>query len=204
MNAFRSHLADNVKSELNTEPLRYVVNCNHLSVLQHVLTQTLSQNIRQPTTANLQSTEEKGKALWDSIYEPYSAKLLSKLADSHPDLPVHILSANYGPLFSDPLHKFPPGHFKIGRVLTSLLAISCLRAQQGTGPQLTSHVFGLKKSVSPGSGADQEASVSGVEWLVSDQGVEWALKSVDSIAEMVVGPARTSFAGPPLHVKAKL
>jgi hypothetical protein len=31
-----------------------------------------------------------------------SDKLLAKLAESHPDLPVHILHAHYGHMFADP------------------------------------------------------------------------------------------------------
>jgi hypothetical protein len=161
--------------------------------------------LSEPTENNLNGTKIKGRALWDSIYEPHSAKLLAKLAQSHPDLPVHILTSHYGPLFSDPLEQFPEGHFKIGRLLTSVVAIACLRAQQGVGPQLTSHVFGLKKALLEGGGAEGESAVQGQDWLTSDEGVEWALKSVDAIAEGVVGQGKTSFAGAPDGaVKAKL
>jgi hypothetical protein len=47
--------------------------------------------------------------------------------------------------------------------------------------------------------------VDGQEWLTSDEGVKWALESVDGIAEVVVGRGRSSFAGAPGdEVKAKL
>ena len=89
-------------------------------------------------------------------------------------------------------------------MLTSVVAIACLRAQQGVGPQLTSHVFGLKKALLEGGGAEGEAKVDGQEWLTSDEGVRWALESVDGIAEVVVGRGRSSFAGAPGELKAKL
>lgn len=132
-------------------------------------------------------------SLWKSIYQPHDEKLLAKLADSHPDLPVHILSSHYGPLLADPRVGFPPGHAKIGRVLTSVVAIACLRAQGGVGPQVTSHVFGLRKSLDAGSGAESEDKVEGHEWLASEQGCQWVLEQVDKIVE-VVTPQGPSFA----------
>ncbi|KAK4687969.1 hypothetical protein P7C73_g2150, partial [Tremellales sp. Uapishka_1] len=129
-----------------------------------------------PTTSNLQPTQERGRALWDSIYSPHHEKLLAKLGDSHPDLPVHILNSHYGPNLAD-----PPQHSIVGRVLTSVIAISCLRAQTGVGPQVTSHVFGLKKAL---EGADGKG-LQGQDWLVSDEGVEWVLESVDDISRTV-------------------
>lgn len=176
----------------------------HVS-LRHLTRNSLAAIDRQPTEHNVNATQIKARSLWDGIYEPHASKLLAKLAQSHPDLPVHILSSHYGPLFSDPVETFPEGHYKIGRVLTSVVAIACLRAQQGVGPQLTSHVFGLKKALLEGGGAEGEAPVDGQEWLTSDEGVKWALESVDGIAEVVVGRGRSSFAGAPGdEVKAKL
>ena len=74
--------------------------------------------------------------------------------------------------------------------------MTCLRAQQGVGPQVTSHVFGLKKANLEGGGADGEAKVQGQDWLCSDEGVEWVLESTDEISE-VVAAGQTSFAGGP-------
>lgn len=170
---------------------------------------TVSQ--RQPSAEDLPATLKRGKALWDAIYEPHSTKLLAKLAESHPDLPVHILTSHYGPLFSDPSSwgtdgsAVPQGHAKIGRILTSVVAIACLRAQRGVGPQLTSHVFGLKKAALEGGGAEGEATIQGEEWLTSDDGVRWLIESVDELAKEVPG-GRTTFAGEPDEppVKAKL
>jgi len=147
-----------------------------------------------PTPDNLATTSTRGRALWDSVYEPHSTKLLSKLSAAHPDLPTHILQSHYGPLLSDPFRTAPPGHFKAGRVLTSLVAIACLRAQQGVGPQVTSHVFGLKKALLEGGGAEGEEPVKGQEWLTSDEGVTWVISSTDDISR-VVGEGRTTFGG---------
>ena len=158
---------------------------------------------RLPKADNLKSSLERGRALWDSIYEPHSTKLLNKLGDAHPDLPVHILASHYAYLLSDPFLHHLPGGSKIGRVLTSVVAIAALRAQQGVAPQLTSHVFGLKKSLLEGGGADGEPAVQGQDWLTSDEGIEWVLQSTDEITE-VVGQGRPTFAGDVTRSKAKL
>lgn len=79
--------------------------------------------------------------------------------------------------------------------------MACLRAQQGVTPQLTSHVFGLKKSLLEGGGADGETELRGQEWLTSDEGVTWVIESTDEISR-VVGQGRTTFAAP--MEKAKL
>jgi hypothetical protein len=140
---------------------------------------------RKATPENVTAADARGKALWDNIYQPYSDKLIAKLGESHPDLPVHILHAHYGHMFADPLNKFPAGHFKVGRVLTSVVAMSCLKAQQGVAAQLTSHVYGLKKSLQEGSGAENEEPMKGQEWLVSDDGVEWILRAVEEVCTTV-------------------
>lgn len=152
--------------------------------------------------SRLEPVSLTGRALWDGIYSPHHVKLLAKLGEAHPDLPAHILHSHYSHLLSDPLQSFPEGHHKIGRVLTSIVAIACLRAQQGVAPQLTSHVFGLKKALLEGGGGEGEKGlVKGEEWLTDDAGVEWVLDSTDKISEVVAG--RTSFAGP-VGDKAKL
>lgn len=155
---------------------------------------------RTPSPDNVMAAGARGKALWDAIYQPYSDKLIAKLAESHPDLPVHILHAHYGHMFADPLKTFPEGHFKVGRVLTSVVAMSCLKAQQGVAAQLTSHVYGLKKSLQEGGGAEGEEPIKGQEWLVSDEGVEWILRTVEEVCK-TINPA---WERPEGQVKAKL
>ncbi|WVQ73745.1 hypothetical protein IAR50_003325 [Cryptococcus sp. DSM 104548] len=176
LTSLRAHLPEDVINELSTTPTREL------------------------TPQNVKETLARGKSLWDAIYEPFSAKLLSKLSDAHPDMPVHILTSHYSHLLSDPFNTSPPGGAKVGRVLTSVVAMACLRAQQGVGPQLTSHVFGLKKSLLEGGGAEGEEALQGQEWLTSDEGVRWVLESTDEISQ-VLTEGRASFAGP---VKAKL
>jgi hypothetical protein len=74
----------------------------------------------------------------------------------------------------------------LGRVLTSVIAIACLRSQGGVAPQVTSHVFGLRKSLERGSGAEkEEEKVEGQEWLTSEEGCQWVLEWVDKIVETV-------------------
>lgn len=130
----------------------------------------------------IEPAKERGRALWDSIYRPFESKLLSKLALSHPDLPVHILNS-YAVLFSDPPNV--PRSADIGRVLTSLVGITCLRAQTGVGPQVTSHVFGLRKAFEDGTWEMGSEVDEGWRWLGGDEGNEWVLGSVDRIVEAI-------------------
>ena len=138
----------------------------------------------------------RGRALWDSIYRPFEQKLYEKLARAHPDLPVHIVESEYGALFSDPAVSAPHGA-NVGRVLTSVVAVACLRAQTGVGPQVLSHVFGLRKAV---EGETMVEDVEGAKWLASDEGSEWLLKKVDEVVTAIGG----GFAGGYGELKAKL
>ncbi|GAB1317647.1 hypothetical protein MFIFM68171_07857 [Madurella fahalii] len=147
---------------------------------------------RALTPDNLAAVARRGRDLWESVYTPFDAKLETKLAESHPDLPVHILGSHYGPLLADPA---PPadrnGLASVGRNLTSVVAIACLRAQTGVGPQVLSHVFGLRKGVEQRTHVSEfegeEGERVGVERLAGDEGCEWLLKSVDEIAGAIGG-----------------
>lgn len=154
LNAFKAGLPDSVSSQLSRTPTR------------------------APTPANIATTGERGQSLWDSIYRPFERKLYEKLADSHPDLPVHILNSHYGALLSDPVRTTGAS---AGRVLTSIVAVACLRAQSGVGPQVTSHVFGLRKALEDGSWLTDVETEAGARWLGSDEGNAWILNSVDTI-----------------------
>ncbi|OCL06819.1 hypothetical protein AOQ84DRAFT_320886 [Glonium stellatum] len=148
---------------------------------------------RIPTPENITSIRDRGRALWNSIYRPYEDKLFDKLSESHPDLPVHILNSHYGALLADPENR--PGGAKVGRVLASVVAVSCLRAQTGVGPQVTSHVFGLRKAVEDGTWVEDDAvSEEGAKWLASDEGSVWLLESVDRIVEAISYGKGSSFA----------
>jgi len=172
---FRSSLPADVRSALNTIPSRIML----------------------PGTLN--DWKGRGRALWDSVYKPFETKLLNKLADSHPDLPVHIINSNYAPLFTDPADR--PGGVRAGRILTSLLAIACLRAQTGVGPQVVSHVFGLRKAVDDGTWKAPEVTEEEVKWLASEEGNTWILNTVDRIVEAIGQQQGTTFAP---GIKAKL
>jgi hypothetical protein len=128
---------------------------------------------------------------------------VAKLSDSHPDLPVHILNHEYGALFADPESLGHVSGAKVGRVLTSIVAVACLRAQTGVGPQVTSHVFGLRKAYEDGSfKANGEFEVEGGEWLASDEGNIWLLEAVDRIIE-ALGQGKGSTFAPGME-RAKL
>lgn len=160
---------------------------------EDVAKQLTTKPSRQPTVSNVESTKQKGRALWDSIYRPYESKLIEKLAQSHPDLPVHIVDSEYGSLFADPDRTPAPGQ-KVGRIATSIMAIACLRAQTGVGPQVTSHLFGLRKALEDGTWRDDVQNEEGAKWLASDEGGEWILESVDSIVEAIGEGKGSSFA----------
>ncbi|CAG8960099.1 hypothetical protein HYFRA_00010577 [Hymenoscyphus fraxineus] len=177
LGAFRASLPSEVVDSLSTKPTRI------------------------PNQENINSIIARGDSLWDSIYHPFSTKLVAKLASSHPDLPVHILNHEYGALFADP-PSLPAGA-KVGRVLTSIVAVACLRSQTGVGPQVISHVFGLRKAYEDGSAqAEGEFPVEGGEWLASDEGNMWLLESVDSIVEALGKGEGSTFA--PGMTKSKL
>ena len=155
---------------------------------------------RQLTSQNISDSLARGRKLWDSVYKPFEGKLLDRLAQSHPNLPVHIINGHYSNLLSDPPNDSP---LRVGRVLTSLAAIACLRAQTGVGPQVTSHVFGLRKAFQDGSA---ESDVEGGEWLATDEGNQWILNSIDEIVQ-TLGEGRGSTFAPGMggdKLKAKL
>ena len=141
---------------------------------------------REVNTQNLPSVRQRGRELWKSVYTPFDEKLVAKLADSHPDLPVHILGSHYGPLLADPDSTAKGGLGRVGRGLTSVVAVACLRAQTGVGPQVLSHVFGLRKAVEQGVLSEGEEE-EGVGRLARDEGCEWLVRSVDAIAEAIGG-----------------
>ncbi|GAA97871.1 uncharacterized protein L969DRAFT_96252 [Mixia osmundae IAM 14324] len=141
---------------------------------------------RQPTRQNIDAITARSKEIWRKVYRPYDAKLIEKLGQYHPDLPVHILNSHYGALLSDPVDQPSP----IGRVLVSLVAIGCLRGTGGVGPQLTSHVFGLKKAGEEGDIDPVTSEGLGTNWkaLTEDEGAEWAIRVVDALADVVAQP----------------
>jgi len=109
----------------------------------------------------------------------------------------------YGALFADPPTLGHETGAKVGRVLTSIVAVACLRAQTGVGPQVTSHVFGLRKAFQDESfKAPGEFEVQGGEWLASDEGNIWLLGAIDGIVEALGEGKGSSFA--PGMEKAKL
>ena len=192
LGAFYTDLPTTVSSELSTTPTRALTDS------------TLAARLR------------RGIALWKSIYRPFDTKLTAKLAQSHPDLPVHIHEGHYATLLSNPppppasntpssaTSSSPtdqPGQ-RVGRILTSLVGIACLRAQTGVGPQVLSHVFGLRKAYEDGSAeADGEPPVEGGPWLATDEGSVWLLQTVDRIVDAIGGGEGTTFAP---GLKAKL
>ncbi|GKT65437.1 conserved mitochondrial protein [Colletotrichum tofieldiae] len=169
------------------------LNAFYAGLPKDVTAQLETRPTRAPTAQNIGEITARGQALWDSIYAPFEVKLYEKLAQSHPDLPVHILNSHYAGLLSDPKER--GGLASVGRVLTSIVAISCLRAQTGVGPQVLSHVFGLRKGLEDGTfKADNQEDIKGAQWLASDEGSEWILKSVDTITEAIGGASRSNFA----------
>ncbi|KAL4979772.1 hypothetical protein BDW66DRAFT_148115 [Aspergillus desertorum] len=168
LNAFKTSLPEPIASALSKEPTR------------------------TPTPQNITEISTRGKDLWDSIYRPFEVKLYEKLADSHPDLPVHILHANYGALLSDPAGRTTGAN--LGRIGTSIVAIACLRAQTGVGPQVVSHVFGLRKAMEDGTWKQDAEGEEGARWLAGEEGNAWILRSVDEIVAEISEGQGSNFA----------
>ncbi|EKG21385.1 hypothetical protein MPH_01377 [Macrophomina phaseolina MS6] len=157
-----------------------------------------TEKTRIPNPSNIEDMRKRGLGLWSDIYRPFDEKLLNKLADSHPDLPVHIINSHYAALFTDPPEKRTP---RVGRTLTSLTGIACLRAQTGVGPQVLSHVFGLRKAFDEeGIKVNNEAEIPGGRWLASEHGNFWILNTVDAIVQEIGAGEGTTYA-PGLRAK---
>ncbi|KAK8042878.1 hypothetical protein PG994_013361 [Apiospora phragmitis] len=191
------------------------LNAFHESLPEGVATALLArQPKRQVRMGNLVKWQANGRALWNSVYAGFEDKLISKLGRSHPDLPVHILGSHYANLLSNAPRKIILADeysrqyvTVVGRVLTSLMAIACLRAQTGVGPQVLSHVFGLRKAYEQageggGARAADEEEVQGGEWSASDEGNIWLLEHVDRLVEAIGGAGQGTTFAP--GIKAKL
>ncbi|KAF4440381.1 putative conserved mitochondrial protein [Fusarium austroafricanum] len=165
------------------------LNAFHASLPEEVTSKLCTKPSRQPASQNIDEALARGRGLWDSIYRPYEDKLFEKLALAHPDLPVYILSSHYSALLSDPPASQRDALASLGRIHTSMIAISCLRAQTGVGPQVLSHVFGLRKALEDGTYKnDQDGeSEEAVQYLASDEGGHWILNTVDKIVEAIGG-----------------
>lgn len=146
---------------------------------------------RKITPKDTEAVQRAAYALWDDIYTPVSDRLITILGHSHPDLPVFIIDGEYGPLFSlpssfssDPAVQHEPP-WEVNRLRTSLVAIACLRAQGGVGPQVTSHVWGLLKAAKSIRSDDEHRQ--GLQWLASEEGALWAVRMIDGLCEAVEG-----------------
>jgi hypothetical protein len=83
------------------------------------------------------------------------------------------------------------------------MAVSVLRAQSGVGPQVVSHIFGLRKAFEDGT-AELEP-IEGGRWLSTDEGSVWLIEQVDKIVAALGEGQGTSFApGFQSPLKAKL
>ncbi|KAG6885347.1 hypothetical protein C0993_002823 [Termitomyces sp. T159_Od127] len=147
-----------------------------------------SQCRRLATPGNIESTIERGKALWNSIYTPHADKLHDKLGAYHPDF-ISFIIQSYGavlsPLpgstraFSDESGPGDPDQGNLSRALGSVVGIATLRAEGRVGPQLTSHTFGLLKARHLKGLSAEDA------WLSSDEGTEWVLRTVDEFLDVI-------------------
>ncbi|KAF2145858.1 uncharacterized protein K452DRAFT_349245 [Aplosporella prunicola CBS 121167] len=167
------------------------------SLPAHISARLTTTPTREPNAQNIAAISARGRALWDDLYRPFEEKLLAKLGESHPDLPVHILHSHYSALLSDPAPTAEgeeEARPRAGRVLTSLIAIACLRAQTGVAPQVVSHVFGLRKAFEAGAVASAETALPGARWLASDEGSVWVLETVDRIVRAFGEPSGSTFA----------
>lgn len=171
------------------------INClgaYHSSLPADIQQKLSTQPTREYTSSTIETRKSDGLSLWDSVYAGFERKLLKKLSQSHPDLPVHILQAHYANLLSNPSRGSyidgteKPRETHVGRVLTSLVAIACLRAQTGVAPQVISHVFGLRKAYENGDAeAEGEVEVGGGKWLSGEEGNKWLLEWIDELVRAI-------------------
>lgn len=105
-------------------------------------------------------------------------------------MPGYILAHHYGALLGSPLER----EDRVGRQLTSLVAVACLRAQGGVGAQLSSHVYGLRNADPEWEKVDageSEGTEGGERWLSTNEGAEWVLAEVDKLVEVFGRDGRT-------------
>ncbi|KAG6837937.1 hypothetical protein H0H93_008331 [Arthromyces matolae] len=143
---------------------------------------------RLATPENIESTIQRGKALWNSIYTPHADKLHDKLGTYHPDF-ISFIIQSYGtvlsPLpggtksFHDESRFYDPDQGNLSRALGSVVGIATLRAEGRVGPQLSSHTFGLLKARYVEGLSEEDA------WLSSDEGTEWVLRTIDDILDVI-------------------
>ncbi|KAJ7179818.1 hypothetical protein C8R43DRAFT_1117169 [Mycena crocata] len=153
-----------------------------------VRTALRSQSRRDATSENIDSTIERGKALWRSIYAPHAEKLHDKLGSYHPDF-ISFIIQSYGAVlspmpgglksFTDTSSIADPDQGNLSRAMGSVVGIACLRAEERVAPQLTSHVFGLLKARYVEGQSKEDA------WLSTEEGTEWVIRTVDDIVDVV-------------------
>jgi alkylhydroperoxidase/carboxymuconolactone decarboxylase family protein YurZ len=160
---------------------------NMLNAFRRSLPEEVASLLRNTTSRELdvsdvESIQSAGRTLWERVHSPADTVLESKLKAAHPDLPIFTINYLYGGLFSNPNSRAAT---RIDRIATSLFAIACLRAQQGVGLQLLGHVTGLKNSSEDGSwrSVTHIGPADAIEWLVSDEGCIWVLKTIDELVE---------------------
>ena len=96
-----------------------------------------------------------------------------------------IIHSEYGGLLSDPPDDKWPVEGRVGRTLTSVTGVACLRANGGVGPQLTSHVHGLLKAHNYESDGDAAGTGEGEQWLSTPEGATWVINTVDKLMEVL-------------------
>ncbi|PHH71628.1 hypothetical protein CDD82_6405 [Ophiocordyceps australis] len=128
----------------------------------------------------------RGMALWASVYDNLEEKLREKLKQAHPDLPFHIIGSHYAALLSDPEAGGRQGQVaRTGKVLTEVMAVASLRALDGAGPQMLSHVYGLQRAWEDRTWKEGWVGDEVVaKWLTDDEGCEWVLGQVDEIVKV--------------------
>lgn len=105
-----------------------------------------------------------------------------------------IVHQEYGALLADP--ETWPAEGRVGRTLTSVAGVACLRAERGVGQQLTSHVYGLlkardfdKEGGDAGTNTVDHRGTGGDHWLSSVEGATWVVETTDRLCDVFKGAA---------------
>jgi hypothetical protein len=150
-----------------------------------------TESTRDIEIFNKEALFARGRNLWTKTNRPFAGIIEKKHKEAHPDLPTFIIDHEYGFLLAE------SGGAAAGRasgIRTSLAAIACLQAHGADASQLFGHIHGLRKAWEDGSWSivTDPDTEDAFEWLVSDPGCAWLLKSVDELVRELGAAVQTS------------
>ncbi|KAL1949851.1 hypothetical protein VTO73DRAFT_8732 [Trametes versicolor] len=149
--------------------------------LHEALEDDVKDNLRTSelrTLENINEFKARGNALADSIYGPQSDGMRAKLRSYHPDFTESITQIYAAVFASFPEEAAVQGN--LSRAQNSIVAIACLRTEgAGVGELLNGHALGLLRA------RDEPELPPEDYWLASEEGLEWALTTIDMLLDVL-------------------